>query len=216
MPPKPRAGPLSVAGSSATLTRASRAGFSGKILIVLAASGYAETMSSKMAHTTEFPLANDPTLRPLEVIRLLVKGGLPPTMARSVVERIAAKNIKGRYYHETNRVYIEIGPEPSAQTREVSNGLKVGLDGDGNIVGFDIDNASRLGALLRDFIASGALVADLARAWASLDDTRGEFDKEKGSSASEAAPSDYLGYLAEIEEILELATNAKKNASAER
>src|SRR5258707_767743 len=142
--------------------------------------GHAETMSSKMAHTTEFLLATGPILRPLEVIRLLAKGGLPLKMARSVVERLATTNIKGRYYRETDRVHIEIASGPSAETREVSNGLNVDLDGDGNVIGFDIDNASRLGALLRDFIASGATVEDLARAWASLDGKRDEFDKAKG------------------------------------
>jgi uncharacterized protein YuzE len=163
-------------------------------------------MSSKMAHTTEFPLANGPSLRPLEVIRLLAKGGLPLKMARSVVERLATTNIKGRYYRETDRVRIEIASEPSAETREVSNGLKVDLDGDGNVIGFDIDNASLVGALLRDFIASGATLDDLVRAWASLDGKRHEFDKEKGLDASQAAYGDYLGYLAETEEVLRRAT----------
>jgi hypothetical protein len=69
-----------------------------------------------------------------------------------------------------------------------------------------IDNASRLGPLLRDFIASGATVEDLARAWSSLHDTREEFDEEKGQGASEDVLRHHLGYLAEIEEILQRAT----------
>jgi len=68
------------------------------------------------------------------------------------------------------------------------------LDADGNV-----DNASRLGALLRDFIASHATVEDLTRAWASLG---GEFNKEKGLGESSDAQHHYLGYLAEAEEIL--------------
>jgi uncharacterized protein YuzE len=134
-----------------------------------------------MAHTTEFPLVNRPIPRPVEVIRLLAKGGLPLKIARSGVERLATTTIKGLYYRETDRVHIEIAAGPSAETREVSNGLNVDLDGDGNVIGFDIDNASRLGALLRDFIASGATIEDLARAWASLDGKRDEFDKETRS-----------------------------------
>ena len=96
----------------------------------------------------------------------------------------------------------------------MANGLNVDLDADDNVIGFDIDNASRLGALLRDFIASGAMVEDLARAWASLGDTRDEFDKEKGLGASEAAHGDYLGYLAETEEILRRAVKYARERSS--
>ena len=160
----------------------------------------AEAMPTKTMHATEFALFDRPLPRPVDIMRLLAKGGLPLTMARSVVERIATRNIKARYYHESNRVYIEIAPEPSAETREAANGLNVDLDADGNVIGFDIDNASRLGALLRDFIASGATVEDLARAWASSHDAREEFNKEKGLTGSEAARG-----LGDIEEILQRA-----------
>jgi uncharacterized protein YuzE len=167
-------------------------------------------MSSKMAHTTEFPLLDHPLPRPVEVIRLLAKGGLSLTIARSVVERIATAKIKGRYYHETNRVYIEITPGPSAETRQVANGLNVDLDADGNVIGFNIDNASRLGALLRDFIASGATIEDLARAWASLEGKREEFDQENCRGASGGYPR----YLAEIEEILQRAAKSARERSS--
>jgi uncharacterized protein YuzE len=109
--------------------------------------GAAMNMSSKTAHTTEFTLVDHPLPRPVEIIRLLSKGGLSLTIARSVVERIATTKIKGRYYHETNRVYIEITQEQSAESREVANGLNVDLDADGNVIGVNINNASRLGAL---------------------------------------------------------------------
>jgi uncharacterized protein YuzE len=159
-------------------------------------------MPSKMAHATEFTIVKRHIPRPVEVIRLLAKGGLPLKIARSVLERLATTDIRGRYFHETDSVYIEIAQGPSAAVRKVANGLNVDLDADDNIIGFDLDNASHLGALLRDFIASGAMVEDLARAWASLGDARDEFDKEKGQGAPEAAPGHYLGYLAETEEIL--------------
>ena len=122
-------------------------------------------MPSKIAHATAFTLVKRQIPRPVEVIRLLAKGGLPLNIARSVLERLATTDIKGRYFHETDSVYIEIAPGPSAAVRAVANGLNVDLDADDNIIGFDIDNASRLGAVLRDFIASGAMVEDLARAW---------------------------------------------------
>src|SRR5262249_31187396 len=164
--------------------------------------GHAENMPSKIAHATEFTFVKRQIPRPVEVIRLLAKGGLPLKIARSVLERLATTDIKGRYFHETDSVYIEIAPGSSAAVRAVATGLYVALDADDNVIGFDIDNASRLGALLRDFIASGAMIEDLARAWASLGDTRDEFDKEKGPGAPEAAHGHYLGYLAETEEIL--------------
>ena len=159
-------------------------------------------MPSKMAQATEFTLIKRHIPRPVEVIRLLAKGGLPLNIARSVLERLATTDIKGRYFHETDSVYIEIASGPSAAVRAVANGLNVDLDADDNVIGFDIDNASRVGALLRDFIASGALVEDLARAWASLGD---EFDKGRDLDAPEAAHGHYLGYLAETEEILQRA-----------
>jgi uncharacterized protein YuzE len=155
-----------------------------------------------MAHTTEFPLATGPISRPVDFIRLLAKGGLPLKIARSVVERLAAADIKGRYDHERDSLYIEIAQGPSAETREMPNGLKVDLDPDGNVIGFDVDNSSPLGALLRDFVASGATLEDLARAWASLDGERDEFAKEKDPGPSGAAHGHYLGYLAAAGEVL--------------
>jgi len=167
-----------------------------------------------MAHTTEFLLVNGPISRPVDLIRLLVNGGLPLKMARSVVERLATADIKGRYFRETDSVYIEIAPRPSAETRAVANGLNVDLDADGSVIGFDIDNASPLGALLRDFIASGATVADLARAWASLDGERDEIGRERGLGASDAVRGRYLGYLAESEEILRRAAKYARERSS--
>jgi uncharacterized protein YuzE len=167
-----------------------------------------------MPYTTEFPLASGPITRPVDLIRLLAKGGLPLKMARSVVERLATTDITGRYDHETDSLYIEITPGPSAETRAMANGLNVHSDSDGNVIGFDIDNASRLGALLRDFVASGATIGDLARAWASLEGKREEFDEGRGPSASEASHSPYLGYLAQIEEILRRAAKYARERSS--
>jgi uncharacterized protein YuzE len=155
-----------------------------------------------MAHTTEFPLVDGPITRPVDLIRLLVRGGLPLKMARFVVERLAMAHIRGRYHHETDRLYIEIAPGPSAEIREVASGLNVDLDAEGNVIGFDVDNSSRLGALLRDFVASGATIEDLARAWASRDLDPEELGKEKDHRALEDAHPHYLGYLGEAEKIL--------------
>lgn len=51
--------------------------------------------------------------------------------------------MKLHYYPETDSLYIELNAEPGAETREVADGLNVDLDAKGDVVGFDIDHASR-------------------------------------------------------------------------
>ena len=51
--------------------------------------------------------------------------------------------MKLHYYPETDSLYIEFRPGPGVETREVSDGLNVDLDSAGEVVGFDIDGASR-------------------------------------------------------------------------
>ncbi len=51
--------------------------------------------------------------------------------------------MKLHYYPETDSLYVEFKAGPGTETREVADGLNVDLDGDGNVVGFDIDRASR-------------------------------------------------------------------------
>ncbi len=48
-----------------------------------------------------------------------------------------------QYYPETDSLYIEMKPGLGADAREVASGLNVDLDAAGDVVGFDIDNASR-------------------------------------------------------------------------
>ncbi len=50
--------------------------------------------------------------------------------------------MKLRYYAETDSLYVEFRPEPGMETREVADGLRVDLDAEGNVVGFDIDHAA--------------------------------------------------------------------------
>ena len=52
--------------------------------------------------------------------------------------------MKLHYYPETDSLYIELKSEPGVETREVADGLNVDLDARGEVVGFDIDHASRL------------------------------------------------------------------------
>ncbi len=52
--------------------------------------------------------------------------------------------MKIAYYEETDSLYIDLSAGPSVESREVSPGVVIDLDGDGNITGIDIDHASRL------------------------------------------------------------------------
>lgn len=51
--------------------------------------------------------------------------------------------MKLHYYPETDSLYIELTSAPGAEAREIVEGLVVDLDADGNVVGLDIDHASR-------------------------------------------------------------------------
>jgi uncharacterized protein YuzE len=51
--------------------------------------------------------------------------------------------VKLNYYPDTDSLYIDLSSKPSAESREVSEGIVLDYDADGNLVGIDIDNASR-------------------------------------------------------------------------
>lgn len=51
--------------------------------------------------------------------------------------------MKLHYYADTDGLYIELKPEPGAETLEIASGLNVDLNERGEVVGFDIDHASR-------------------------------------------------------------------------
>ena len=51
--------------------------------------------------------------------------------------------MKLQYYRDTDSLYIDLSSKPSAESREVSDGIVLDYDADGNLVGIDIDNASR-------------------------------------------------------------------------
>lgn len=51
--------------------------------------------------------------------------------------------MKLQYYPETDSLYVEFKAGPGAETLEVTDGLNVDLDASGDVVGFDIDHASR-------------------------------------------------------------------------
>jgi uncharacterized protein YuzE len=51
--------------------------------------------------------------------------------------------MKLHYYPETDSLYIELKPGPGAETREVVEGLNVDIDATGQVVGLDLDLASK-------------------------------------------------------------------------
>ena len=50
--------------------------------------------------------------------------------------------MKVNYFPDTDSLYIDLSERPSAESREVSDGVVLDYDQDGNLVGIDIDNAS--------------------------------------------------------------------------
>jgi uncharacterized protein YuzE len=51
--------------------------------------------------------------------------------------------MKLNYFPDTDSLYIDLAHRPSVESREVSKGVVLDYDGDGNLVGIDIDHASR-------------------------------------------------------------------------
>lgn len=47
------------------------------------------------------------------------------------------------YYADTDSLYIDLSERPSVESREVTEGIVLDYDAEGNLVGIDIDNASR-------------------------------------------------------------------------
>ena len=66
--------------------------------------------------------------------------------------------MKLNYYPETDSLYIDLASRPSAESQEVSAGVVLDYDADGNLVGIDIDHASRK-LNLREVITSQIPVA---------------------------------------------------------
>ncbi len=49
--------------------------------------------------------------------------------------------MKLNYYPETDSLYIDLSEQASAESREISEGVVLDYDSQGNLVGIDIDNA---------------------------------------------------------------------------
>ena len=72
--------------------------------------------------------------------------------------------MKMKYYEDTDSLYIDLSESPSTESKEVSEGVVLDYDAQGNLVGIDIDNAKRKVALERLVVSSlpGIVVTDAA------------------------------------------------------
>ena len=52
--------------------------------------------------------------------------------------------MKLHYYPDTDSLYIDLNANPSADSREVAEGLVIDLDSAGRVVGIDIQHASQM------------------------------------------------------------------------
>ncbi len=57
--------------------------------------------------------------------------------------------MKFHYYPETDSLYIDLSEKPGADSREVAPGVVLDFDGEGRLVGIDIDKASHVVNLTR-------------------------------------------------------------------
>jgi uncharacterized protein YuzE len=51
--------------------------------------------------------------------------------------------MKLNYHPETDSLYIDLSEKPSVESGEISEGAILDYDAEGNLVGIDIDHASR-------------------------------------------------------------------------
>jgi uncharacterized protein YuzE len=57
--------------------------------------------------------------------------------------------MKFHYYPETDSLYIDLSEKASVDPREVAPGVVLDFDGEGHLVGIDIDQASKTVTLSR-------------------------------------------------------------------
>ncbi len=55
--------------------------------------------------------------------------------------------MKLKYYPDTDSLYIDLSEKTSVESQAISEGVVLDYDIDGNLVGIDIDNASKKVAL---------------------------------------------------------------------
>lgn len=71
--------------------------------------------------------------------------------------------MKVSYYPETDSLYIELSDKPGADSQEVKPGIVLDLDEDGDLVGLDIDQASKKVSLSKLEIEYSGVTAGTGR-----------------------------------------------------
>ena len=61
--------------------------------------------------------------------------------------------MKLNYHPETDSLYIDLSEKASVESREITEGILLDYDAGGNLVGIDIDNASKK-VQLKDLLLS--------------------------------------------------------------
>ncbi len=56
-------------------------------------------------------------------------------------------NMKIEYFKDTDTLYIDIKETTSVETKEISRGIVLDFDSDGNLTGIEIDNAQKVANL---------------------------------------------------------------------
>ena len=69
--------------------------------------------------------------------------------------------MKLHYYTETDSLYIELSAKPSTDSREAAPGVVLDFDTEGNLIGIDIDHASKVTSLAH-LEVSGLSVSNLS------------------------------------------------------
>lgn len=59
------------------------------------------------------------------------------------IPRSRLSAMKLNYFPDTDSLYIDLSQKPSVESREVSEGVVLDYDDQGNLAGIDIDHASR-------------------------------------------------------------------------
>lgn len=71
--------------------------------------------------------------------------------------------MKLKYYPDTDSLYIDLSGKTSSESREISEGIVLDYDETGNIVGIDIDNASKKVELRELFLSKVPIIEQTIR-----------------------------------------------------
>ena len=80
--------------------------------------------------------------------------------------------MKLHYYPDTDSLYIDLSERVSADSREIAPGVVLDFDAEGNLVGIDIDRASRVASPSRLEIESFPIGGNLEQHQGSRASTR--------------------------------------------